>query len=130
MQGMDYQILLVDRELVPAIEFQILSTVMHFDLVHLKNGLEALNWLSKGNLPDLIFADSCMDLIKAPKFVSTLKFNGFFAEIPIYAIGWPEELDVLNHMVKEGASQYFLKPLSITEIQDHLINDLVQSSVW
>lgn len=126
---MDYQILLIDRDSNPSIEFQILSSVMHFDLIHLHNGLEGLNWLSMGNFPDLIFADANMDLISAPKFVKNLKFNGFFTEIPIVGFGWPEELDILSQMELAGADQYFLKPLSITDIQDRLMMELVQSSV-
>lgn len=123
---MDFQLLLIDREINPPVEFQILSSILDFNLIHMYNGLDALKWMGSGNLPDLIFANAAMDLISSSQFVKQVKNNGFINEIPIIAYGWPEELDRLIGMVQSGANQYFIKPLSISELQDCLFWEMNQ----
>ena len=47
------------------------------------NGLEAMEWLSKGNIPDLIITDYMMPLMNGGELIASLRKSGIFKAIPI-----------------------------------------------
>lgn len=85
--------------------------------VFMGNGIEALLWLGKGNLPDLILAEAEMGLMPATQFVQYLKASGFFQDIPVLAFGNPSRHEIIAGMMQAGAADYLLRPFGVEELR-------------
>lgn len=79
--------------------------------VFVSSGVEALLWLGKGNIPDLILADAGMEPMPGPEFIRTIRSSGFFQEIPVIAFGLPEFHPSLAAMRQAGAVDHVFLPL-------------------
>ena len=100
--------------------------------VFVSSGIEALIWLGKGNIPDLILADADMQPVDGPEFIRTLKSSGFFQEIPVVAFGYPEHHPVLASMRQAGASDHVFLPADSDSLQNRfapLLNKELQAKV-
>lgn len=85
--------------------------------VFMGNGIEALLWLGKGNLPDLILAEAEMGLMPATQFVQYLKASGFFQDIPVLAFGNPSRHEIIAGMMQAGAADYLIRPFGVEELR-------------
>lgn len=85
--------------------------------VFMGNGIEALLWLGKGNLPDLILAEAEMGLMPPVQFVQYLKASGFFQDIPVLAYGNPDKHEIIAGMMQAGAADYLLRPFGVEELK-------------
>jgi CheY-like chemotaxis protein len=94
------------------------------------NGVEALLWLGKGNIPDVIFADVDMGFISGIQFVHYLKSSGFFCDIPIVVIGNPEKHEAIASMIQAGAHSYLVRPFGPGEISDNLEKALTVNEAY
>ena len=95
-----------------------------FDVLGAKNGLEAMTWLSKGVMPDVIVTDSAMPEIDGAALLSNLRCSGLWADIPVVVLGSgsTEDADEEHRFRMLGAYEYFPKPFSPTQLQDRLID--------
>jgi two-component system chemotaxis response regulator CheY len=107
---MQKQILLIENGSKPNLEIREWASNLDFQLVLVGNGIEALLWLGKGNIPDLIFAEEEMGLMPGHQFVQYLKASGFFNEIPIIAFGSPDRHEQIASMMQSGAIDYLIRP--------------------
>ena len=113
---MQKQILLIENGSKPNLEIREWASNLDFQLVLMENGIEALLWLGKGNIPDLIFAEEQMGLMRGHQFVQYLKASGFFNEIPIVAFGAPQRHGQLASMMQSGALDYLIGPFLQSEL--------------
>ncbi len=95
-----------------------------FDVVGAKNGLEAMSWLRKGMMPDIIVTDSSMPEIDGAALISNLRCSGLWADIPVVVLGSgnadaADEEQQFKHL---GAYGYFAKPFSPARLQDKLMD--------
>lgn len=88
--------------------------------VFVSNGVEALLWLGKGNIPDLILADAGMVPMPGPDFIRTIRSSGFFQEIPVIAFGLPEFHPSLAAMRQSGAVDHVFLPLEAQAMSQRL----------
>ena len=58
----------------------------NYEVVTKKNGLEAMAWLSSGNIPDLILLDLVMPSLNGFDFLKNLRTSGFFRNIPVLVL--------------------------------------------
>ncbi len=95
-----------------------------FDVVGAKNGLEAMSWLSKGVMPDIIVTDSAMPELDGAGLLYNLRCSGLWADIPVVVLGSGSTDDAAEeHRFKMlGAYEYFAKPFSPTRLQDRLMD--------
>jgi len=95
-----------------------------FDVVGAKNGLEAMSWLSKGVMPDVIVTDSAMPVLDGAALLSNLRCSGLWADIPVVVLGSGNSDDgAEEHRFKMlGAYEYFAKPFSPIRLQDRLMD--------
>lgn len=84
------------------------------------NGIEALMWLGRGNLPGLILAEAEMELMPGTHFIEYIKASGFFYDIPVVAFGEPTSREIIAAMMQAGASDYILKPFSLDQLENRL----------
>jgi len=89
-----------------------------------KNSLEAMSWLSKGMMPDIIVTDSAMPELDGAALLSNLRCSGLWANIPVVVLGSGSMDDDAEErrFRKLGAYEYFAKPFSPTRLQDRLID--------
>ncbi len=95
-----------------------------FNVVGAKNGLEAMSWLSKGVMPDIIVTDAAMPEIDGAALLSNLRCSGLWADIPVVVLGSGDEDDVAEaqRFKRLGAYEYFAKPFSPIRLQDRLMD--------
>lgn len=95
-----------------------------FDVVGAKNGLEAMSWLSKGVMPDIIVTDSAMPEIDGAALLSNLRCSGLWADIPVVVLGsgGSDDAAEAQRFKMLGAYEYFAKPFSPTQLQERLMD--------
>jgi CheY-like chemotaxis protein len=129
VKNMEKQILLVENGSKPSLEIREWASKLDIQLVLMGNGIEALLWLGKGNIPDLIFAEEEMGLMPGHQFVQYLKSSGFFNEIPIIAYGNPNRHEQLAAMIQAGAVHYMLRPFSVQELDKKALELIAKGQV-
>jgi len=87
------------------------------DVVSTENGLEALDWLQEGNMPDLIICDIQMPVMTGEDFIKEIKSSGYFKEIPIIMLSGIESSEERIRMLKMGANDYLVKPFNPEELK-------------
>lgn len=108
---MKKQILAVDddpsiRELL---EFLLRS---NYEVITKKDGMEAMMWLSEGNIPDLIITDVDMPRLNGYEFFKNVRRSGFYRDVPIMVISGLENSKLIITCLQQGADDYILKPFN------------------
>ncbi len=80
------------------------------------DGLEALAWMSQGNMPDLIILDMSMPKLGGFDFLSNIKSSGFFKHIPVIILTGYADKRYEDQCKKLGAEDYILKPFNPIEL--------------
>lgn len=95
-----------------------------FEVIGAKNGLEALSWLSKGMMPDIIVTDASMPELDGAAFITQLRCTGLWADIPVVVLGSGEgeEETEARTFRQLGAYEFFGKPFSPSRLQDCLLD--------
>jgi two-component system, chemotaxis family, chemotaxis protein CheY len=87
---------------------RILST--KYEIVLIKNGLEAMAWLTNSNFPDVIITDLHMPQLDGMELLKFLKHSGIYRDIPVIILSGDENPEVAKHCLELGAVKYILKP--------------------
>lgn len=80
------------------------------------DGLKALTWLQKGNIPDVIITDLQMPEIDGFEFIKRLKESGYFKDIPIIVLSSKDNSSDRVQCLKMGAEDYMIKPFNPEEL--------------
>lgn len=81
------------------------------------NGLDALNDLQAGNLPDIILCDIEMPQMDGFEFVKQVRSTGFFDDIPLIMLSGKEDSKDRIRCFEMGADDYILKPFNPKELR-------------
>jgi two-component system, chemotaxis family, chemotaxis protein CheY len=93
-----------------------------FEVVGAKNGLEAMTWLSKGIVPDVIITDDEMPEMDGADLLLQLRCTGLWANIPVVVLGAVEDSALETIRYKSlGAQDFFQKPFNPLALQDKLL---------
>lgn len=106
-----HHILIVDDDLAMC---QLLERLFEDNyIVTTKNdGMSAMYWLAKGNMPDLIISDLDMPNLNGEDFVINLKNSGFFNDLPFIVITGYSGKEQRLKCMSLGAHDYFEKPFN------------------
>ena len=108
-------ILLVDDKIqLLTLLKQILKS--RYDVVLKSNGLEAIEWIQQGNIPDLILTDIQMPQMDGMKFLQIIKESGVFSEIPVIILSGRESSQDRVECLRQGAADYISKPFNPEEL--------------
>lgn len=112
-------ILLVDDEItvLKLLEF-VLKKDYHL-IIH-NNGLEAINWLDSGHLPDLIISDLQMPYVDGIDFVRSLKSSGYYREIPIILLSAAYSLEDLAAKLPYSFDLLVPKPFNPGTLKENI----------
>jgi len=112
-------ILLVDDEItvLKLLEFVLKK---EYKLVIHNNGLEAMNWLDSGYLPDLIVSDLEMPYVDGIDFVKSLKSSGYYREIPIILLSAAYSVEDLAQKLPYNFDALVSKPFNPGKLKDNI----------
>ncbi|MDR0969304.1 MAG: response regulator transcription factor [Lentimicrobiaceae bacterium] len=112
---MKKKILIIDDELsIRMLLENYLSKT--YDVITKKDGLEGMNWLNEGNMPDLIVADIQMPNLDGFDFLKNIRSSGFYKNIPIIMLSGIESSQERIKFLKLGANDYMIKPFNPEEL--------------
>lgn len=91
-----------------------------YQVQSLENGYEALFWLEKNEIPDLIIVDINMPRLDGLKFINHLKKSGFYRDIPIFVLSGFYDSAIKSKCSEAGVEKFFLKPFNPSELSDQI----------
>lgn len=95
-----------------------------YNIITEENGKYALEWLYKGNLPDLLIVDLQMPEMDGFDFVEYIRRSGFFNRLPIIVLSSRESVEDRLRCFELGANDYLIKPFNPKELK-YRINNLM-----
>ena len=78
---------------------------------------QAIEWLSRGNMPDLIISDIRMPEMRGDEFLAYLKLNELFKQIPVVMLSSEDSTSERIRLLEEGAEDYIVKPFNPQELK-------------
>lgn len=88
----------------------------HYNVISRTDGLEALQFLQSGQVPDMIVADVMMPNIDGYEFIKNIRASGFFKDIPLIMLSSNEKSDDRIKCLNLGADDYVTKPFNPEEL--------------
>lgn len=82
----------------------------HYDVTIKADSIEAMYWMSNGNIPDIILSDFNMPNFNGIDFLNFLKKSGVFNNIPVVMISGSHDDKLKQECLKFGAVQFVEKP--------------------
>lgn len=109
----------------------ILTSVLSKDflVVAKENGLEAMIWLSEGNLPDVILSDIMMPYINGYDFIRNLRQSGIYATIPVVVLSGHDTEDTEERSLSVGADAYLSKPFDPRIVLDYVLKAYLRTNL-
>ncbi|WP_455608641.1 response regulator [Bacteroides rodentium] len=110
------KILFVDDK--PAIG-KVLSVYLGNDneLVYFEDPIKAIEWLNEVNEPALIKSVIHIPRMTGDEFLSYLKGNSLFKDIPVVMLSSEESTTERIRLLETGAADYILKPFNPMELK-------------
>ena len=116
MNATVYNLLLVDED-------RHVTTVLRntlksdFNLNAVNNGIEALNWLEKGNRTDFIITELAMAYLDGRELIRLIRGSNLFNHIPIIVLSEREDSSTRIECFEYGADGYLIKPFNPIEVK-------------
>lgn len=88
-----------------------------FQVFMFKSGTEALAYLHKGNLPDIIISDLNIPGIGGLELLKQIKASGLFSSIPVLILSAEDSTEVRINCLEAGADDYMVKPFNPRELE-------------
>ena len=99
-----------------------------YKLILKNDGLEALEWLEKGNLADLIIADAAMPYLNSVDFIKELRSRHLYRDIPLLILSELDKVMDRNSYIQAGATDFVVKPMSKSQLKQRVRQLLENSS--
>lgn len=87
-----------------------------YEVITKSDGMEGIDWLEKGNMPDLIVADIQMPNMNGYDFIKNIRSSGYFKDIPLIMLSGIESSQEKVKCLKLGANDYMVKPFNPEEL--------------
>ncbi len=98
-----------------------------YKLILKNDGLEALEWLEKGNLADLIIADAAMPYLNSLDFIKELRSRHLYRDIPLLILSELDKVMDRNSYIQAGATDFVVKPMSKAQLKQR-VRQLLENS--
>lgn len=89
----------------------------YYNVTTLRDGMEGMAWLVKGNVPDLILLDMSMPRLSGNDFLKNIRQSGFFKEIPVIVVSANDGDDDIKNCLKWGVCDYLTKPFNPIDLK-------------
>lgn len=91
-----------------------------YDVISFENPIKTIEWLMGGNHLDLIISGIRMPKMTGNEFLSFMKSNQLYQDIPIIMSSSEESMSEHILFLKEGADDYILKPFNSIEFNKRI----------
>jgi two-component system, chemotaxis family, chemotaxis protein CheY len=92
--------------------------------------LSAMNWLSRGNLPNLILCDFDLPGINGLDFIKNMKRSGSYNQIPLIMLSGMSDPKIKEKSMAAGANSFLLKPFDPTGLIETISNELKKVEIY
>ncbi|HFA51839.1 MAG TPA: response regulator [Bacteroidetes bacterium] len=96
----------------------------HYRVATMKDGVEGMAWLVRGNMPDLILLDMSMPRLSGDEFLKNIRQSGFFRDIPVIVVSGNDGDEDIKKCLKWGVSDYFTKPFNPIDLKKKISKTL------
>lgn len=93
------------------------SIEKNFSVIAFTNGMDALAYMQKGDLPDIIISDLNTPEMGGLELIEQLKASGFFSGIPVLVLSGEESTETRIKCLDAGADDYVVKPFNPRELE-------------
>jgi DNA-binding response OmpR family regulator len=87
-----------------------------FKIILKSNGLEAMEWLKRGYMPDAIVADYAMPIMDGLDFIKNVRSHPAHQNTPLIMLSGKDETSHKIKCLKQGADDYVVKPFNPEEL--------------
>jgi DNA-binding response OmpR family regulator len=116
-------VLVVEDDLfIQSILNEILSE--NFEVTIFTDGMEAMNCLQSGNIPDIILSDLNIPGLDGMSFLEQVRNSGFFKSIPFIILSGKGDIEIRIRSLEAGADDFLDKPFNPRELEARLKNIL------
>ena len=116
LKFMKKKIMLIDdKETIAKVLFVYLSA--EYDCVYFENPVKAIDYLTDGNIPDLIITDLRMPEMRGDAFLSYIKSNQLFKYVPVIILSSEDGSTERIRLLENGAEDYIIKPFNPMELK-------------
>jgi two-component system, chemotaxis family, chemotaxis protein CheY len=95
-----------------------LALKKEFNVTTKKNGMEALAWLSSGNIPDIILLDVQMPVLNGLGLLRQLRASGLFHNIPVICVSANDDIEENEQLFDLGIVDFIKKPFNPVRISE------------
>jgi DNA-binding response OmpR family regulator len=89
---------------------------LNYNVQCVSNGYEALEWLYKGNMPNVIISDIVMPEMDGFEFLKNIRGSTFFNNIPLVMLSGVDKSNDRIRCLQLGANDYMIKPFNPEEL--------------
>lgn len=100
-----------------------------YEVLIMKNGLDAIAWLTNGNFPSLIISDLHMPRLNGLELLQYLQHSGLLRDIPVIILSGDDSIELERQCKFYGAVKFLLKPFSPEMLIDEVKNALKLSQI-
>ncbi len=111
-----------DDAFIQAILNQTLSE--NFTVTIFTDGMDGLNYLQSGNIPDIILSDLNIPGLDGMSLLQQVRNSGFFSTVPFIILSGKEDTETRIRCLEAGADDYLNKPFNPRELDARLKNIL------
>jgi DNA-binding response OmpR family regulator len=111
-----------DDSFIQSILNEILSE--NFEVTIFTDGMEGMNYLQSGNIPDIILSDLNVPGLDGLSFLEQVRNSGFFKSIPFIILSGKLDIENRIQCLEAGADDFLSKPFNPRELDARLKNIL------
>ncbi len=108
-------LILDDKEVIAKVIMIYMAA--DYDCTYFDNPIKGIAWLQDGNRPDLIISDIRMPEMRGDEFLTYIKHNELFKDIPIIMLSGEDSSSERIRLLQEGADDYIVKPFNPMELK-------------
>ena len=87
-----------------------------FDVTIKRESVSAMEWLTEGNIPDLILCDFVLPKINGLDFLRNLRKSGAFKNVPVIICTCHLDEELKERCLDAGANAFLMKPFDPTDL--------------
>jgi DNA-binding response OmpR family regulator len=109
-------LLLVDED--PFIARILRQTLQpEFNVMHVANAIEAMNWMDQGNTPELIITELNISNLDGRKFIQLVRDSNLLGHLPIIVLSAKDDSTTRVECLEDGADAFLVKPFNPFEVK-------------
>jgi len=121
---MKNKILIIDDDIIYR---KIIQKLLchQYNLILAESSFEAINFIEKGNIPDLVIADFNLPGLAGAELISMIKQKLNNHKVPIIVISGMDDENLRNELYQNGISEFLTKPIDRIKLKE-IIADLIE----